>query len=1153
MPKRTDLKKILLIGSGPIVIGQACEFDYSGTQACKALREEGYTVVLVNSNPATIMTDPETADRTYIEPITWEVVAKIIERERPDALLPTLGGQTGLNTAMDLVHHGILEKFGVEMIGARADVIDKAEDRQKFKEAMLKIGLKVPTSGTARSLADAQAIRELVGLPCVLRPSFTLGGSGGGIAYNRDEFNELITRGLELSPVHEVLIEQSVIGWKEFELEVMRDHADNVVIVCSIENLDPMGVHTGDSITVAPAQTLTDKEYQRMRDAAIRIIREIGVETGGSNIQFAIDPENGDMIVIEMNPRVSRSSALASKATGFPIAKIAAKLAIGYRLDELKNDITRETPACFEPTIDYVVTKVPRWTFEKFPDADPTLTTQMKSVGETMAIGRTFKESLQKALRGLETGRFGIGGDQKDLWATAAQPTEGEILTKLATPNAERVWYLRYALKAGMTIDEIYQRTKIDRWFLHNIQEIVALEDRLREQGYRLWLRDGVATQDQSPLAELLLEAKQYGFSDKQLAHLWHCSEMEVRRVRKALNVVPVYKLVDTCAAEFEAYTPYYYSTYERPAVQMETRGEGEKGRKGDEEKDQGPDLPFSPSPLRPLSLAEDETKPPSEGKDRIMILGGGPNRIGQGIEFDYCCCQAAFALKAAGYQTVMVNSNPETVSTDYDTSDELFFEPLTAEDVLNICDRIQPKGLIVQFGGQTPLNLAPALEAAGAPIIGTSVKSIDNAEDRELFKDLVNELGLKQPSNGTALDVQHAIHVAREIGFPVLVRPSFVLGGRAMEICYDEESLKRYVGSAMEVSPGKPILIDKFLESAVEVDVDCLSDGQRTIIGGVMQHIEEAGVHSGDSACVIPPHSLPAAVIDEIKRQTRELAQRLEVKGLMNVQFAVTGTVRSEQWAVASEPASLPTAHCPLPTIYVLEVNPRASRTVPFVAKATNVPLARYAALIMVGKTLDELGVTAELVPTHFSVKESVFPFNKFPGVDIILGPEMRSTGEVMGIADTFPMAFAKSQMAASGALPLSGTIFISVADRDKPDAVPIARSLAQLGYRLISTGGTGRALRAANIAVEVIPKIQEGRPNLIDLMKNGQVALVINTPSGKGARTDEGKIRAAAVQHGVTCITTLAAAQAAVEACAALRRREVSVKPLQEWFVGS
>jgi carbamoyl-phosphate synthase large subunit len=1052
---------------------------------------------LVNSNPATIMTDPETADRTYLEPITWEIVAKIIERERPDALLPTLGGQTGLNTAMDLHRQGVLEKFEVELIGARAEVIDKAEDRQKFKDAMLDIGLKVPASGTARSLAEAQAVREQVGLPCVLRPSFTLGGSGGGIAYNREEFNELIARGLDLSPVHEVLIEQSVIGWKEFELEVMRDLADNVVIVCSIENLDPMGVHTGDSITVAPAQTLTDKEYQRMRDAAIRIIRAIGVETGGSNIQFAIDPDNGGMVVIEMNPRVSRSSALASKATGFPIAKIAAKLAVGYRLDELRNDITRETPACFEPTIDYVVTKVPRWTFEKFPDADPTLTTQMKSVGETMAIGRTFKESLQKALRGLETARFGMGCDHKDLWGTPAQPSDREIMAKLATPNAERIWYVRYAFKAGLTVDDIYQRTRIDRWFLQHVVEIVEMEETLL----------ACPSLDAAP-DDLLWQAKQFGFSDRQLAHIWHSSEMEVRRNRKARGIEAVYKLVDTCAAEFEAYTPYYYSTYERPVV----------------------------STGQMAALPEDETRSPPAGKQRIMILGGGPNRIGQGIEFDYCCCQAAFALKAAGYQTVMVNSNPETVSTDYDTSDELFFEPLTAEDVLNICDRINPIGLIVQFGGQTPLNLARALETAGAPIIGTSVDNIDRAEDRELFKDLIDKLGLRQPPNGTALDLQQALHAARVIDFPVLVRPSFVLGGRAMEICYDEESLARYVSQALEVSPGKPILIDKFLEAAIEVDVDCLSDGVRTIVGGVMQHIEEAGVHSGDSACVIPPHSLPAAVVNEIKRQSRALASELGVRGLMNVQFAVQGLVDDE--------------HGTPPTVYVLEVNPRASRTVPFVAKATNVPLARYAALVMVGQTLDELGIRTEVVPKHFSVKESVFPFNKFPGVDIILGPEMRSTGEVMGIADTFPMAYAKSQLAASGPLPLEGTLFVSVADRDKKHIIPIARSLTTLGYRLLSTGGTGRALRAAGIAVEVIPKIQEGRPNLLDLMKNGVVALVINTPSGKGARTDEGKIRAGAVAHGVTCITTLAAAQAAVDACQALRQREFGVKPLQDWF---
>jgi len=1108
MPKRTDLRKILLIGSGPIVIGQACEFDYSGTQACKALREEGYSVVLVNSNPATIMTDPEMADRTYIEPVTWEVVAKIIERERPDALLPTLGGQTGLNTAMDLHHHGVLEKFGVEMIGARADVIEKAENREQFKAAMVKIGIDVPQSGVARTLAEAQEIRERVGLPCVLRPSFTLGGTGGGIAYNREEFNELIARGLDLSPTTEVLVEESVIGWKEFELEVMRDKADNVVIVCSIENFDPMGIHTGDSITVAPAQTLTDKEYQRMRDAAIAVIREIGVETGGSNIQFAINPDDGHMVAIEMNPRVSRSSALASKATGFPIAKIAAKLAVGYRLDELRNDITRETPACFEPTIDYVVTKVPRWNFEKFPDADPTLTTQMKSVGETMAIGRTFKESLQKALRGLEIGRFGLGCDRADRWGTPQQPGLEEVLAKLALPNAERIWYIRQALKAGVSIEDIYQRTKIDRWFLHNIRELVEMETRLRACA-RLEAAD----------YDLLLKAKQYGFADRQLAHLWQTSESEVRRVRKEKGIVAVYKLVDTCAAEFEAFTPYYYSTYEAPAVCAAGR----------ETRDVDPSLTPSPRhPLMPSLLTEDETRPQA-GKERIMILGGGPNRIGQGIEFDYCCCQAAFALKEAGYETIMVNSNPETVSTDYDTSDHLFFEPLTAEDVLNICDRMQPQGLIVQFGGRTPLNLAKALETAGARIIGTSVDSIDIAEDRERFQVLVRRLGLMQPANGTALDPQQAKHVARRIGYPVLVRPSYVLGGRAMEIVYDDVALSRYMQRAMEASPDKPILIDKFLESAIEVDVDCLSDGARTIIGGVMQHIEEAGIHSGDSACVIPPHSLPAAVVEEIKQQTRAMARELNVKGLMNVQFAVARDG----------------------TVYVLEVNPRASRTVPFVSKATGMPLARYAALVMVGKTLDELGLQDAPLPRHYSVKESVFPFNKFPGVDILLGPEMRSTGEVMGIDDNFPMAFAKSQLAANSALPASGTIFLSVANRDKSDIVPIGRALASMGYRLLCTQGTALALGAAGVAVEVVHKLQEGRPNLIDHMKNGQIDLVINTPSGKGARTDEGKIRAAAVAHGVTCITTLAAAQAAVEACRVLRERELGVSALQDRFV--
>jgi carbamoyl-phosphate synthase large subunit len=1109
MPKRTDLKKILLIGSGPIIIGQACEFDYSGTQACKALREEGYTVVLVNSNPATIMTDPGTADRTYVEPITWEVVARIIEKERPDALLPTLGGQTGLNTAMDLHKHGILEKFKVEMIGARADVIDKAEDRQRFKDAMIKIGLEVPKSFVVKTVSQALDIRDQLGLPCVIRPSFTLGGTGGGIAYNREEFTDLVAHGIELSPVREVLIEESVIGWKEYELEVMRDFADNVVIICSIENFDPMGVHTGDSITVAPAQTLTDKEYQRMRDAALKIIREIGVETGGSNIQFATDPATGRMIVIEMNPRVSRSSALASKATGFPIAKIAAKLAIGYRLNELKNDITRETPACFEPTIDYVVTKIPRFAFEKFPDADPTLTTQMKSVGETMAIGRTFKESLQKALRGLETGRFGLGCDSKDAWGKPTQPPVEEVMRMLATPNADRMWYIRYAFKMGMTTEEIHGRTKIDPWFLNNIRDIIDVEEKLR-----------ACPGLEAASDELLWEAKQTGFSDRQLAYLWDTDDMIVREHRKSRGIEAVFKCVDTCAAEFEAFTPYYYSAYERPAVSL-------AGSASDEG--------LNPSLARPANV-EDETRPP-RGKDRIMILGGGPNRIGQGIEFDYCCCHAAFALHDAGFETIMVNSNPETVSTDYDTSDMLFFEPLTTEDVLNICDRVKPKGLIVQFGGQTPLNLAKALEAAGAPIIGTSVDSIDIAEDRKRFGELVDRLGLKQPQNRTARDLQGAVFAAREMGYPVLVRPSYVLGGRAMEIVYDEDRMKTFVNQAIEVSAGKPILIDQFLESAVEVDVDCLCDGTRAIIGGVMQHIEEAGVHSGDSACVIPPYSLPAEVIAEIKRQTKAMALELNVKGLMNVQFAVTG-VKGR----VSERQE--------PTVHVLEVNPRASRTVPFVAKATNVPLAKLASLIMAGKTLDELGIHGEVVPTHFSIKESVFPFNKFPGVDIILGPEMRSTGEVMGISDNFPMAFAKSQIAANAALPREGIVFISVNDRDKHDIIPVARALVELGYRLLSTRGTAKALRSGGVDVQEIPKLQEGRPNLIDYMKNGDVDLVINTPSGKGARTDEGKIRAAAVMNRVTCITTLAAAEAAVEACKALRHGELTVKPLQDWF---
>lgn len=1083
MPRRDDIHKILLIGSGPIVIGQACEFDYSGTQACKALREEGYEVVLVNSNPATIMTDPNTADRTYIEPLTWEIIAKVIEIERPDALLPTLGGQTGLNLAMALARHGVLEKYGVEMIGAKADVIDKAEDRQRFKEAMEKIGLEVCRGQTVTSLDEARRVQQQVGLPAVVRPSFTLGGSGSAVAYNKDEFDTLVGRGLEMSPIHQVLVEESIHGWKEYELEVMRDVDDNVVIICSIENFDPMGVHTGDSITVAPAQTLTDKEYQRMRDAALAIIREIGVETGGSNIQFAIDPRNGRMIVIEMNPRVSRSSALASKATGFPIAKIAAKLAVGYRLHELPNDITRETKACFEPTIDYVVTKIPRFAFEKFPEADSTLTTQMKSVGETMAIGRTFKESFQKALRGLEVGSFGFGCDAKDLWATPQQPTRDDIRAKLARPNAERAWYIRYAYKSGMTVEDVHQLTGIDPWFLDNLLEIVEFEEELRRQP------NIQATSD-----ALLRQAKQFGFSDRQLATIWNQSEMEIRAERKHRGIVATFKSVDTCAAEFEAYTPYYYSTYEM----------------------------------------EDETPPKQPGKRRIMILGGGPNRIGQGIEFDYCCCHASFALRELGIESIMVNSNPETVSTDYDTSDLLFFEPLTAEDVLNICDRIQPDGVIVQFGGQTPLNLARALATCGVPIIGTSVDTIDDAEDREKFQQLLLRLGLRQPANGIARNMSQARAEAAKVGFPNLVRPSFVLGGRAMEICYDNTQLERYVAEAFAVAQGQPVLIDRFLEDATEVDVDAICDGERTIVAGVMEHIEQAGVHSGDSACCIPPYSLPGPVVAEIKEATHALARKLQVKGLMNIQFAV----KMEEGR---------------PTVYVLEVNPRASRTVPFVAKATGVPVAKIAAKVMAGVSLAEQGIDSDPIPSHVSIKESVFPFIKFHGVDIVLGPEMRSTGEVMGISDRFSIAFAKSQLAAGTVLPLSGTIFISLADRTKHYLVDLAQRLVDLGFQLIATPGTARDLQAAGIAVRPVKKLQEGHPNILDYLINEGIHLIVNTPQGKGARTDEGRIRAASVAHGVPCITSVQAAQATVKAIEALRDEEMGVQALQDRFAST
>lgn len=1080
MPKRTDIKKILLIGSGPIVIGQACEFDYSGTQACKALREEGYEVVLVNSNPATIMTDPDMAERTYIEPLTWELVEKVIAKERPDAILPTLGGQTGLNLAMDLAHHGVLEKYGVEMIGAKPEVIDKAEDRAQFKAAMEKIGLECCRGQTVKTVEQARQVMEMVGLPAVVRPSFTLGGTGSAIAYNQAEFDMLVRRGLDQSPVHEVLIEESILGWKEYEMEVMRDMDDNVVIICSIENFDPMGVHTGDSITVAPAQTLTDKEYQRMRDASLAVIREIGVETGGSNIQFATHPQTGRMIVIEMNPRVSRSSALASKATGFPIAKIAAKLAVGYRLHELANDITRKTKACFEPTIDYVVTKVPRFAFEKFPEADSTLTTQMKSVGETMAIGRTFKESFQKALRGLEVGAFGFGCDSKDKWDTPEQPSEDDIRAKLSVPNADRVWYLRYAIKSGMTSEQIYELTKIDPWFLDQMFAIVRMEDELRAIGdlHRI----------DTPTFR---RAKQFGFSDRQLATLWRTSEMDVRENRKSRGIVPTYKSVDTCAAEFEAYTPYYYSTYED----------------------------------------EDETPPKLPGKQRVMILGGGPNRIGQGIEFDYCCCHASFALRELGIESVMVNSNPETVSTDYDTSDLLFFEPLTTEDVLNIHDRIEPDGVIVQFGGQTPLNLARALHNAGVPIIGTSVDTIEAAEDREKFAAILSRLGLRQPANGIARTMSQARTEAVKVGFPSLVRPSFVLGGRAMEICYDVAQFDRFVAEAFVVAQGQPVLIDQFLEDATEVDVDCLSDGENVVVAGIMEHIEEAGVHSGDSACAIPPYSLPGPVIQEIRESTIAMATYLKVKGLMNVQFAV----KKEEGK---------------PVVYVLEVNPRASRTVPFVAKATGLPVAKIAAKVMTGMKLPELGVLREPIPSHVSVKESVFPFRKFAGVDIVLGPEMKSTGEVMGISERFSIAFAKGQLAAGTVLPTEGKIFVSVSKRHKDAAVDLARRLVALGHEIVATEGTAQRLEEAGLVVTRVKKLSEGRPNLLDYMNDGAITLVLNTPSGKGARTDEGKIRAAAVQLGVPCITTIQAAEAAVKAMEALREEEMTVQALQDRF---
>ena len=1082
MPRRDDLRTILLIGSGPIVIGQACEFDYSGTQACKSLRDDGYRVVLVNSNPATIMTDPETADRTYIEPLTWQVLEKVIAEEKPDAVLPTLGGQTALNLAMELEHHGVLKKYGVEMIGARAEAIQRGEDREQFKSTMEKIGLDTCRGRLVKSLPEAREILSEIGLPAVIRPSFTLGGSGSGVAYNREEFDQKVQRGLDLSPVSEVLVEESILGWKEYEMEVMRDADDNAVVICSIENFDPCGVHTGDSITVAPAMTLTDRQYQLMRDASFAVIRAIGVETGGSNIQFAVHPDTGRMIVIEMNPRVSRSSALASKATGFPIAKIAAKLAVGWRLHELANDITQKTKACFEPSIDYVVVKVPRFAFEKFPEADSRLSTQMKSVGETMAIGRTFKEAFQKALRGLEVGSFGFGCDGKDLWGTPTQPSIDDIRARVARPDPDRVWFLRYAILAGLGVEELHTLTGIDRWFLDQLLQIVELEQRVRDAGSLKGIDDTT-----------LRQAKQAGFSDRQLATLLGEVELDVRENRKSRGIVATFKAVDTCAAEFEAETPYYYSTWED----------------------------------------EDETPPKTDGVKRVMILGGGPNRIGQGIEFDYCCCHASFALRELGIESVMVNSNPETVSTDYDTSDLLFFEPLTSEDVLNIADRINPDGVIVQLGGQTPLNLARALAAAGLPIIGTSVDTIEEAEDREKFRELLDRLNLKQPASGIARTLEQARKEVSRIGFPSLVRPSFVLGGRAMEICYDQSQFERFVAEAFIVAQGQPVLIDRFLEDATEVDVDCICDGTDVIVAGIMEHIEEAGVHSGDSACCIPPHNLSKQTVSEIKQAAVSLAKSLGVVGLMNVQFAVKRE--------GSEYA-----------LYVIEVNPRASRTVPFVSKATGVPIAKIAVKVMAGETLPEQGVVTDPVPSHVSVKESVFPFVKFAGVDIALGPEMRSTGEVMGVSDNFSLAFAKGQLAAGTVLPETGKIFLSVASQSaKKSMVDLARRLVNLGFELIATSGTAEALSQAGIEVEAVKKLQEGHPNLIDHLIDGRVQLIFNTPRGKGARTDEGRIRAASVLYGVPCITTLAAAEACVRAMEALRSEPMKVQAMQDRFM--
>ncbi len=1070
MPRRTDLHRILLIGSGPIVIGQAAEFDYSGTQAAKALREDGFEVILINSNPATIMTDPEFADRTYIEPVTPEYVELVIAKERPDALLPTMGGQTALNVAMALDENGVLEKYGVELIGASARAIAIAEDRRLFGEAMSRIGLAVAKGGIAKSVDEALALLDLTSFPAIIRPSFTLGGTGGGIAYNRDEFEEIVRHGLDLSPVGEVLIERSVIGWKEFELEVMRDHEDNAVIVCSIENVDPMGVHTGDSITVAPAMTLTDREYQVMRDAALAVIREVGVEAGGCNIQFAINPRDGEMLVIEMNPRVSRSSALASKATGFPIARIGTKLAVGYRLDEITNDITRTTPASFEPVLDYVVVKVPRFAFEKFPNASPRLTTQMKSVGEAMAIGRTFKEAFQKALRALETGRSGWNVATRAIDDRLPDDTIDALKGALRQPTPERVFQLKRGLEAGIGIDALAEMTGIDPWFLQQMRELVEAERAFATSG------------DDGP--SLLREMKRMGFSDRQLADLRDETEETVRLRRWALGIRPAYKMVDTCAGEFPAATPYLYGSY------------------------------------------DEESEAPRSGRRSVVILGSGPNRIGQGVEFDYCCVRAALALRERGFETIMVNSNPETVSTDFDISDKLYFEPLTFEDVLEIVDREQPEGVIVQLGGQTPLKLTRALEAAGVTILGTSPDAIDIAEDRQRFDAVARELGIHQPPNGTATSIDEAIRVADSIGYPVLVRPSYVLGGRAMQIVYDEPSLREYFDRAARVSEERPVLIDSFLEDAFEADVDAIADGEEVVIGGVMQHIEDAGIHSGDSACVLPPYLIGERDLETMRRHTIALAKRLGVVGLINVQFAVKNGI-----------------------VYVLEVNPRASRTIPFVSKAIGVPLASLAARVMLGESLDDVGLHEEIVPPFVSVKEAVFPFNKFREADPILGPEMRSTGEVMGISDSFGSAFAKAQTAAHNDLPLTGTVLITVNDHDKPNVTPIARRFHEMGFRVVATEGTARYLRGRGIPAERVFKVHEGRPHCGDMIVNGQVQLLINTPLGKHAQHDDYALRQAAISNRIAYTTTLSAANAACDAILSLRSRTATVRSLQEW----